>query len=256
MKVPSLLACAMAAMALAACNKNKNESASPAATNDTITITQASPPPGGTWADVANATSPGGFVMGNPKAKVKLVEYGSLTCPHCKAFDDESVPTLIDKYVKSGNVSWEFRNYVRDPFDLAAALIARCNGAKTFFPLARGLYKDQAVWVSKIQATPQAQLEQLQNLPPNQQFVQMATIAGLQDWAAARGVPQAKSNQCLSNQSSINQLVQMTSDATTLYPNFPGTPTFAINGKMVDLTGVSADKVWPTLASQLDQAEK
>ena len=32
--------------------------------------------------------------MGNPDAKVKLVEYGSLTCPHCKAFDDEGVPTL------------------------------------------------------------------------------------------------------------------------------------------------------------------
>jgi protein-disulfide isomerase len=240
----------MAVLALAACNKNKNEGAGKAA-NETVTITEATPPPGGTWADVVNATSAGGFMMGNPNAKVKLVEFGSLTCPHCKAFDDEGVPTLIEKYVKSGQVSWEFRNYVRDPFDLAASLVARCNGTKTFFPLARGLYKDQAVWVAKIQATPQPQLEQLQNLPPNQQFVQLATIAGLQDWAAARGVPQAKSNQCLANQASINQLVQMTSDATTQYPDFPGTPTFVINGKMVEKTAT-----WAALEPKLRDAVK
>lgn len=250
MKVRSLLACSMAVMALAACNKNKNESAG-TAVNDTVKITQANPPPGGTWADVVNETSAGGFIMGNPKAKVKLVEFGSLTCPHCREFDEKGVPTLVDNYVKSGQVSWELRNYVRDPFDLTASLIARCNGAKGFFPLMRAFYKDQGTWVGKIQATPQAQLEQLQNLPPNQQFVQMASVAGFQDWAAARGVPQAKSNQCLANQSSVNQLVQMTSDATTQFPNFPGTPTFLINGKMVENTAT-----WELLEPKLKDALK
>lgn len=256
MKPSIFLAGAMAAVALAACNKSKNEAASTGAASETVTITQANPPPGGTWADVANATSAGGFVMGNPNAKAKLVEYGSLTCPHCRAFDDESVPTLIEKYVKSGKVSWEFRNYVRDPFDLTASLIARCNGAKSFFPLMRAFYKDQAVWVGKIQAAPQAQLEGLQNLPPSQEFVQAAKFAGLQDWAAARGVPVAKSNQCLANEKSIDQLVQMTNDATTQFPEFPGTPTFVLNGKMVDLTGISEKQVWPTIASKLDEAMK
>ena len=117
---------------------------------------------------------------------------------------------------------------MRDPFDLTASLIARCNGAKSFFPLMRALYDNQMGWVGRIQATPQAQLESLQNLPPTKEFVQAAKFAGLQDFAAARGVPVAKSNQCLGNESSINQLVQMTSDATTKYPDFPGTPTFVI----------------------------
>jgi hypothetical protein len=98
----------------------------------------------------------------------------------------------------------------------------------------RALYQDQSEWVGKIQATPQGQLEQLQNLPPGQEFVQAAKFAGFPEWAAARGVPVAKSNQCLSNESSINQLVQMTGDATNQYPDFPGTPTFVINGKMVE----------------------
>ena len=59
----------------------------------------------------------------------------------------------------------------------------------------------------------------------------MAKLAGLQEWAAERGLPVAKSSQCLTDQNAVNQLVQMTSDATTQYPDFPGTPTFVINGR-------------------------
>ncbi|MFL6746872.1 MAG: thioredoxin domain-containing protein [Sphingomicrobium sp.] len=250
MKVRTFLAGTMAVLALAACNKNKDEAAG-TAVNDTVKITQANPPPGGTWADVVNETSAGGFMMGNPKAKVKLVEYGSLTCPHCREFDEKGVPALIDNYVKGGQVSWEFRNYVRDPFDLTATLIARCNGTKGFFPLMRAIYKDQPTWVAKIQSVPQAQLEALQNLPPKQEFVQAAGFAGLTEWAAARGVPQAKSAQCLGNEGTINQLVQMTSDATTQYPDFQGTPTFVINGKMVPNTAS-----WELLEPKLKDALK
>src|SRR5215218_2992636 len=111
------------------------------------------------WSATVAATPQGGFRMGNPAAKVKLIEYGSLTCSHCREFDEMGVPALVDKYVKSGKVSWEFRNYVRDPWDLTASLISRCNGAKTFFPLERALYADQPNWVGKLQAVPQGQLE-------------------------------------------------------------------------------------------------
>ena len=89
------------------------------------------------------------------------------------------MPTLIDKYVKSGQVSWEFRPYIiHGPIDMAANLIVRCNGLKTFFPLAQALYKDQSVWMAKIEATPQDKLEQIQNLPTNQVFVAMAIFLG------------------------------------------------------------------------------
>jgi protein-disulfide isomerase len=251
MKVRTFLVCTMAVLALAGCNKNKNEGGGTAADTSTVTITQANPPPGGTWADVVNATS-AGFMMGNPNAKVKLVEIGSLSCPHCKAFDDEGVPTLVDKYVKTGKVSWEFRPYViHGPIDVAANLVIRCNGVKTFFPLMQALYKDQAVWMAKVQAVPQDKLEQIQNLPPSQTFVAMADLLGFQDWAAARGVPQAKSNQCLSNQQMIDHEVQVTSDVSTQYPEFSGTPAFVINGKMLkDVAG------WEKLKPELEAAVK
>src|SRR5439155_7485003 len=99
----------MAALALAGCNKSKNQST--AVSNDTVTITQATPPPGGDWTEVVNATS-AGFLMGNPNAKVKLAEIGALTCPHCREFDETGVPELIDKYVKTGRVSSDFRPYL------------------------------------------------------------------------------------------------------------------------------------------------
>jgi len=251
MKVRTFLVCTMAVLALAGCNKNKSEGGGTAADTSTVTITQANPPPGGTWADVVNATS-AGFMMGNPNAKVKLVEIGSLSCPHCKAFDDEGVPTLVDKYVKTGKVSWEFRPYViHGPIDVAANLVIRCNGVKTFFPLMQALYKDQAVWMAKVQAVPQDKLEQIQNLPPSQTFVAMADLLGFQDWAAARGVPQAKSNQCLSNQQMIDHEVQVTSDVSTQYPEFVGTPAFVINGKMLkDVAG------WEKLKPELEAAVK
>jgi protein-disulfide isomerase len=245
MKSSLFIAGALAVIAIAGCNSKPGD----AKTNAHVTYQQTRPPKGGDWTMVVNPTPAGGYMMGNPNAKVKLLEFGSLTCPHCRAFDEEGVPTLVGKYVKSGQVSWEFRNYIRDGFDLTAALIARCNGTKTFFPLMRALYKDQTVWFGKVIATPQAQLETLQNLPPNQQFVAMAKVAGLPQWAAARGVPVAKSNQCLSNERSVDQLVQMTSDATTQFPEFPGTPTFVINGKMLDKTAT-----WDLLEPQLKKA--
>ena len=251
MKVRNLLACSMAVLALAACNKNKTEGSGSKAADVAVTITQANPPPGGTWAVVTNATAAGGFLMGNPNAKVKLAEIGSLSCPHCQKFEEEGAPALIEKYVKTGNVSWEFRPYIiHGPIDMAANLVLRCNGVKSFFPLSMALYKDQPNWMAKIEGVPQDKVQQIQNLPTNQLFVQMASLLGFQDWAAARGVPQAKSNQCLSDQKMIDQEVQYTSDVNTNYPEFTGTPAFIINGTMLKDTA-SWDKLEPQLKDAL-----
>src|SRR5947209_11399031 len=172
MKVGSLLACSMAVVALAACNKTRQESAGTPAANDNIKVTQATPPPGGTWADVVNMSSADGFVMGNPNAKVHLIEIGSLFCPYCKRFEDEGSPLLVEKYVKPGNVSWEFRPYaIHGPIDVAADIVVRCSGLKTFFPMSKALYKDQPILEAKVTGATQEQKNQLQNLPPNQAFV-------------------------------------------------------------------------------------
>jgi protein-disulfide isomerase len=249
MKRIFLLTASAAILALAGCNKTGNQGT---VANDKVTVTEATPPPGGSWADVVNATSAGGVMMGNPNASVKLVEIGSLSCPHCKLFEDEGAPALVDKYVKPGKVSWEFRPYIiHGPIDMAANLIVRCNGLKSFFPLTQALYKDQAEWMAKLDAAPKGKAEEIQNLPANQVFVAMASLLGLQDWAAARGVPQAKSNQCLSDPKMIDHEVQITGDVSNQYPEFEGTPSFIINGKMLSKTGT-----WDKLEPQLQDALK
>jgi protein-disulfide isomerase len=251
MKRISLLAASAAALILAACNQSETQNEVTPVANESVTITQATPPPGGNWSDVVNQTSDG-FVMGNPNAKVKLVEIASLSCPFCRKFEEEGGPALVENYVKTGNVSWEFRPFlIHGSIDLAANLLVRCNGAKTFFPLMKALYKDQPVWTAKMQAIPQSRLDQVQSLPTEQIFVEIAKLVGFQDWAAERGVPQAKSNQCLSDQASIDREVQFTSDVANQYPDFKGTPSFILNGKLL------ADTTkWDVLKPQLDAALK
>ena len=246
------LICAIAALVpLAACNKGKES----AAKDTSAAAYKPVPPPAdGDWTQIVTPTPAGGFMMGNPVAKVHLIEYGALTCPHCRAFDETGVTPLIDTYVKTGKVSYEFRNYLLSAMDLAPSLIARCNGAKSFFALTRALYKDQPEWVGKVQATPKDQLESLQTLPTEQVPPTVAKFAGLPEWAAMRGVPEAKSAQCLSNKAEVDRLVQMTQDATDQYPDFPGTPTFIINGKMAELGRVTEVEVWPALEGKLKEA--
>lgn len=248
MKKASYFTCAfLVALASASCDAQNGKVSSDAQPQSELPAVPR--PADGDWSKVVSQTREGGFLMGDPRANVRLVEFGSLTCDECKEFDETGVTPLIDKYVKTGRVGYEFRNYVRDGLDLTAALIVRCNGPKTFFPLERALYEEQEEWIAKVQQTPQQKLAQLQNLPPEQQFVEFAKAAGLQEWAAKRGLPLAKSTQCLKDQNSVNQLIQMAGDTTREYPEFKGTPSFVLNGKLLEDT-----HTWNDLEPKLAQA--
>lgn len=230
MKSIHLVAGLAAVLSVGACNSEKKDTA---AVNPAAETVKVDPPKSGDWTEIVIPTPQGGFQMGNPNAKVKLIEYGSMTCPHCAEFDETGLTPLTEKYVKTGQVAFEFRNFVRDALDVTASLVARCNGASSFFPLTRALYADQNNWFQKVQQAPQQQLEQLSALPPAQQFAEMAKIAGFQQWAAMRGVPSAKSGACLASEEEANRLVQMNSDAASTF-QIPGTPAFILNGKLVD----------------------
>ena len=242
------IALAVAGLSTAACNAEKGGDKGTAASGP---VKPVDPPANGDWSTVVSQTAEGGFVMGNPNAAVKIVEFGSMTCPHCAEFDEEAMKPLVDNYVKSGRVSLEFRNFVRDPFDLAASLVARCGGTTSFFSLTRGLYSDQRNWMAKIQAADPAVMQQVQALPPQQQFGELAKIAGFQDWAAMRGLPAEKSAACLANQSEVDRLVQMQNDAVSSY-DIPGTPSFLLNGELVPIEPGSTP--WQQLEAKIKSA--
>ena len=107
-------------------------------------LTQIPAPNNGDWTQVVNQTAEGGWVMGNPDAPVKLVEYGSMTCPACRAFSENATAALRDTYVRSGQVSWEFRHLViHGAPDVALAMLSDCQGAAGFFPTMEQIYNQQ-----------------------------------------------------------------------------------------------------------------
>ncbi len=116
------------------------------------------------WTTVVGKSANGSFVVGNPKAKVKLVEYVSYTCPHCAHFIAESAQGLRGQMVRSGSTSVELRNAVRDKLDLTAALLARCTGPQRFFATTDAMFAAQEDWFtrgSRFEATNAARLATL-----------------------------------------------------------------------------------------------
>lgn len=233
-------AIAFLALSIAACGKQGADSDAVGGEVTANAAANVAPPPGRDWTQVASSSGDG-IVMGNPNAKVKLLEIASIGCPFCKRFEDEGVPEVL-KLVKAGQVQWEFRPFIiHGPVDVAANLIARCNGPQGFFPMSAALYREQEKWMGRFEKAPQDRIAALQSLPPTQAFVEAANLAGLQEIAAQNGLPSAKANQCLADQAAIDREVEVTANAGSQFPEFKGTPGFAINGEFVPNASSWAD---------------
>jgi protein-disulfide isomerase len=202
-----------------------------AASNAPLTQIQA---PNGDWTAVVSETPEGGFVMGNPNAPVKLVEYASITCPHCAEFTEEASEPLKNRYVKSGQVSWEYRPYMLFPTDPGIFMLLRCQGAGPFFQLTDQLYASQPQWMAKLQQLPEAELQRLQAMPAKQRAAALAKAAGMDQFFRQRGMPQARIDACLADQQALQRLVEITNVGTTQH-GVGGTPTFLINNTLVEL---------------------
>ena len=183
------------------------------------------------WTRTVVATPQGGFRMGNPNARVKLVEYGSLTCPHCRHFAETGYKPLLAGYVRTGKLSYEYRNMVLNGIDVAATLVARCGGAPKFFALAADLYATQPQWVGKVANLSDDQKAALQKLPNGAQIARIAEIAGITTIAQRRGIAPARAKACAANGPALERLTKMYEAA--LAQGVTGTPTFFVNGKKV-----------------------
>jgi protein-disulfide isomerase len=87
--------------------------------------------------------------MGSATAPVTIIEYASMTCPHCAAFAVEVFPKLKEKYIDTGKVRYIMRLYPTQPVQLSAAayMLARCAGPDKFYPLIEALFEQQQKWV-------------------------------------------------------------------------------------------------------------
>ncbi|MBO9576885.1 MAG: thioredoxin domain-containing protein [Sphingobium sp.] len=234
----------LAVVALAGCNKS-DSAATPKADGPVKAVAA---PAGTTWAEKIVVTDEG-VRMGNPDAPIKVIEYGSYTCPHCRDFQAEGHEVIERDYVNSGKISFEYRNMIRDPWDLTAAVIAHCAPPEAFFAFTTALFANQNAMVQQIQSHSQAELEAIGQLPPDQRFPRMAEIAGLVDFAKQRGVSEEKLRTCLADKAMIEKLTKGTQAVTEKYPQFPGTPSFILNGTLLDQTAS-----WPALQARLRDA--
>jgi protein-disulfide isomerase len=198
------------------------------------------------WSRAVVATPQGGFRMGNPAAKVKLVEYASLTCGHCANFAQAGKASLVGGYVRGGKVSYEYRPYILNGLDVAATLVARCGGPGRFFPISDKLFATQRQWMGRASALTDAQKAQVNALPESQRLGRLAELAGITALAAQHGLPAAQARRCLSDQAALDRLGKIAEAAQA--EGVSGTPTFFFNGSNI------GTHTWATLEPILREA--
>lgn len=178
------------------------------------------------WAATVTRLPSGAFLLGNPDAKVRLVEYLSLTCPHCAHFENEAIPPFTAKYVRPGLVSYEVRHALRDGFDYAGSLLARCDGPRTFFTVLPRALAQQDTWFARAQAW--SKIESAEGLTPAQLLPKLARGAGFD---AVFGMTPAKIDSCLANHDE-QTLVEAQANEAWRKPGMTGTPAFMINDQL------------------------
>lgn len=245
MKFPRLLSLPLLALvpfALAACGETEGA--------DGVVAGEALPaiaaPAGTKWADTVIATPEGGYRIGNPDAPLKLVEYGSLTCPACARFAADGIEPLKAKYIASGRVSFEFRSFlIHGPLDLALTRLIGCSTPDAAIPLADQVWANLGPIQDRAFAD-QAALSSTNSLPENERFVRFGEITGLYEFFAARGISEDQARTCLSDFASLERLAKLSEGYSS--DGINQTPTFVLNGRKLDSGS------WSQLEPQLQRA--
>jgi len=197
------------------------------------------------WNTTVTVTPSGSHVLGNPHAGVKLTQWVSYTCPHCSHFEQQSESALRVGFVASGKVSVEVANYVRDPVDLAAALLARCGPPSGFFLRHTAFLRSQPRWIERYERAGAIERQRWMSGVFSTRMRAIASDFGFYAIAASRGVDRRMADRCLSDESQARLLSSMLADAEKA--GVQGTPSFAINGVLL-----AGTHEWRTLEPQLN----
>ena len=153
------------------------------------------------------AVQPSDRVLGKAEAPITIVEYASLTCPHCAHFDVDVLPKLKEKWINTGKAKLVLRDFPLDEPALRAAMVARCAPAERFYPLVDTFFAQQEQWV--MSRDYRTALEKL------------AKLGGMSD---------KEFRACISDKKLEDQVAQSRLTASQQL-GVDATPTFFINGK-------------------------
>jgi protein-disulfide isomerase len=146
------------------------------------------------------------IVMGSPTAPVTIIEYASMTCPHCAHFAVETFPKLKEKYIDTGKVKYIMREYPLDNLALAAFMLARCAGPDKYYPMIETLFAEQRKWAVR------------EPLPP---------LLGI---AKQAGFTQQTFDACINDKDLAGKIQQIRNRGQQKF-KVEATPTFYINGE-------------------------
>ncbi len=240
---------ALAAVSLASCGGGGSTSGDNTVAAAPVTAKAA--PAGRNWVDTVVKVDDFGYRMGNPDAPIKIVEFGSRACPFCAAFDAEGAPLLKENYIRTGKVSWEFRDYpIHGALDVAPILLGHCVEPEAFFPLLEQMMANQPALLAKEQAVGQ-QIQALGNASPQAVATAFADGLGYTSFVKQRGLTEAKARACLADPQGYDILTKATAKANADY-NVSSTPTFILNGQPVELNATGA--AWPQLEAAIKRA--
>jgi protein-disulfide isomerase len=229
MRFPTLLM-ALPALLLAACGSGSDGNGTASAP-----VAPVKAPAGTNWLDTVVATPEGGMRMGNPDAPIKLVEYGSRTCPVCGEFGRTATQPLEKNYVATGKVSWEFREYlVHGQPDIPASLLGTCVPKETFFPILEQMYLNQGPVEEKM-GSPEGSALFQKYASAAKPIDAAAPWADLLDYVAffkQRGLPEDKVRACLADTQKLDKILAGMKAGEAM--GVTGTPSFFINGNKAD----------------------
>ena len=154
--------------------------------------------------------SPADRVVGKSGAPITIIEYASLSCPHCANFATKVLPKLREKWIDPGKAKLVLRAYPLDEPALRAEMVARCAPPERYYPLVDALFETQDKWV-----------------------VAKDWQAALQHIAQLGGVPKTKFETCVADKALEDQVAQSRLTAAQQL-GVNSTPTFFINGKKYD----------------------
>lgn len=229
-RLPFAAALLPLALGLAACGKQ--DGAAPASGDKIAPIAA---PAGKAWADTVSKTADGGYLMGNPNAPIKLIEYGSLSCPHCAKFAQDGYDELVNQFVGSGRVSYEFRSFAIHPQDVPLTVLAQCGEPEAFFPLIHQIYTNfDALNAPLGNPEVQKKANATSQIAPPQRFVALAEALGYSEFFAQRGISLDQGKACLLNPANAKAVA----DNAQKYGDsgITGTPSLVVNGAKVEST--------------------
>lgn len=232
----------ISAMTLSACGNS-----------DTGEVTSAEPlpnveaPAGTQWRNVVAKTEENGYVIGNPDAPIKLVEYAALTCGACAAFEEEAYSEIIEDYVETGRVSFEIRNFLLNPYGLVLGILTRCGPTESYPALTEQVFKNQAVILNGLQGKDPKVMEAAFAKAETEGYGEAAQAMGVIDFFKERGISEDQANACLADKAKTQELLDMTEKGGKEY-KVEGTPSFFINNVKVEYSG------WANLKGKLQEA--